>query len=188
VVLVTGSLAEWPDTILAADTPFTHPGVLHSRAELDFVKAQVAAGEEPWESAWEELRSHGISKLDWMPKPAKDVVRGPYNNPDIGGTDLMRDAAAAYSHAIQWYVTGEKPHANKAIDILSAYATTLKSVGGHDAKLLVGMVGINFVNAAEIIRLTDAGWSDRDQSQFEHLLTDVFYPIIKDFYPAANGN
>lgn len=188
VVLVTGTFAEWPSTVLAADKPFTHPGILHSRAELDFVKAQVATGEEPWKSAWEELRSHGISKLDWKPKPAQDVVRGPYNKPDIGGTDLMRDAAAAYSHAIQWYVTDEQPHADKAVEILNAYATTLKSVGGHDAKLLVGMVGINFADAAEIIRHTDAGWNDSDQKQFEHLLTDVFYPIIQDFYPTANGN
>jgi hypothetical protein len=188
VVLVTGTFAEWPSTVLAADKPFTHPGILHSRAELDFVKAQVATGEEPWKSAWEELRSHGISKLDWKPKPANGVVRGPYNNPDIGGTDLMRDAAASYSHAIQWYVTGQQAHAGKAIEILNAYATTLKSVGGHDAKLLVGMVGINFVNAAEIVRHTEAGWSDRDQQQFEHLLTGVFYPIIEDFYPTANGN
>lgn len=188
VVLVTGTLAEWPSTVLAADTPFTHPGILHSRAELDFVKAQVATSKEPWKSAWEELRSHDISKLDWKPKPAQDVVRGPYNNPDIGGTDLMRDAAAGYSHAIQWYVTGEQPHADKAIEILNAYATTLKSVGGHDAKLLVGMVGINFAGAAEIVRHTDAGWNDSDQRQFKHLLTDVFYPIMEDFYPTANGN
>ena len=188
VVLITTTLVEWPSTVLAADKPFTHPGILHSRAELDFVKAKVAAREEPWKSAWEELRSHGISKLDWKPKPAKDVVRGPYNNPDLGGTDLMRDAAAAYSHAIQWHVTGEQAHAAKAVGILNAYATTLKSVGGHDAKLLVGMVGISFANAAEIIRHTDAAWSDPDQRQFKQLLTDVFYPIIKDFYPTANGN
>ena len=188
VIFVTGALAPWPGNTLLADKPFTHPGILHSRAELDYVKAKVAEGEEPWKSAWEELRSHGISSLDWKPKPAADVVRGPYNRPDIGGTDLMRDAAAAYSHAIQWYVASEKPHADKAIDILNAYAITLKSVGGHDAKLLVGMVGINFVNAAEIIRHTQAGWSDDDQKQFEHLLRKVFYPIIKDFYPTANGN
>jgi hypothetical protein len=173
---------------LAADKSFTHPGILHSRAELDFVKSKVAEGQTPWKAASEGLRADPISKLDWKPKPAADVVRGPYNNPDIGGTDLMRDAAAAYAHALQRYVTDEKRHADKAIHILNAYATTLKSVGGHDAKLLVGMVGINFVNAAEIIRHTQAGWSDADQRQFEHLLRNLFYPIIKDFYPAANGN
>lgn len=172
----------------ALHKPFTHPGVLHSRAELDFVRAQVAGGEQPWKAAWEELRSHAISKLDWKPEPAKDVVRGAYNNPDIGGTEFMCAASAAYSHAIQWYISGAKPHADKAIEILNAYATTLESVGGHDAKLLVGMAGINFVNAAEIVRHTRAGWASDDQNQFERLLRTVFYPIIKDFYPTANGN
>ncbi len=176
---LTGSVANCS----AAEKPFTHPGILHSRAELDFVKAKVAEGEEPWKSAWEELRSHDISELDWKPNPVANVVRGPYNNPDIGGTNLMRDGAAAYSHAIQWYVTGEQPHADKAIEILNAYATTLKSIGGHDAKLLVGMVGITFANAAEILRHTQAGWSEPDQKQFERLLREVFYPSSRTSTP-----
>ena len=108
----------WAASCLGADKPFAHPGILHSRAELDFVKAKLAAGEEPWASAWEELRRHDISRLDWRPDPAANVVRGPYNRPDIGGTDLMRDGAAAYSHAIQWYVTGKQPHADKALSLI----------------------------------------------------------------------
>ena len=160
----------------AAEKPFTHPGILHSRAELDFVKAKVAKGEQPWASAWEELRSHAISKLDWKPNPVGNVVRGPYNRPDVGGTNLMRDGAAAYSHAIQWYVTGEQPHADKAIEILNAYADTLKSIGGHDARLLAGMAGITFTNAAEIIRYTDAGWNEPDQERFEDLLCNFPLP------------
>ncbi len=172
----------------AAEKPFTHPGILHSGAELDFVKAKVAEGRQPWASAWEELRSHAISELDWKPNPAANVVRGPYNKPDIGGTNLMRDGAAAYSHAIQWYITGEQPHADKAIEILSSYATTLESIGGHDARLLAGMSAITFANAAEILRHTQAGWSEPDQKRFERLLRDVFYTVIQDFYPTANGN
>ncbi len=88
---------------------------MHSRAELDFVKSKVAAGRAPWKAAWEELRGDAISKLDWKPKPAANVVRGPYNNPDIGGTDLMRDAAAAYSHAIQWYIV-EMPFTGQVVE------------------------------------------------------------------------
>ena len=181
---ITGTAASSP----AAEKPFVHPGILHSRAELDFVKARVAEGTQPWAAAWEELRSHDISKLAWKPRPVANVVRGPYNRPDVGGTSLMRDGAAAYSHAIQWYVTGKQAHADKAVEILGAYATTLESIGGHDARLLAGMTGITFTNAAEILRHTEAGWSDRDQQQFERLLREVFYPVIKDFYPSANGN
>ncbi|HUT13063.1 MAG TPA: alginate lyase family protein [Thermoguttaceae bacterium] len=183
-IILTGSTAR----CLAPEKQFTHPGILHTREELGFVKAKVAEGKEPWKSAWKELRSHSISRLDWKPNPVANVVRGVRNKPDIGGTNLMRDGAAAYAHAIQWTVTGEKAHANKAIEILNAYATSLKSVGGHDAKLLIGMAGISFANAAEILRHTQAGWGDRDQKQFERLLREVFYSGIKDFYPTANGN
>ncbi len=172
----------------AAEKAFVHPGMLHNRAELEFVKGQVAAGAEPWKSAWEQLRSHSISQLTYHPKAAADVVRGPYNRPDVGGSDMMRDASAAYCHAIQSCITGEKAHADKAIEIFGAYASTLQSVGGHDARLLVGMAGINFLNAAELIRHTDAGWKQTDRHRFERLLRGVFYPVIRDFYPTANGN
>jgi hypothetical protein len=172
----------------AAEKPFTHPGILHNRDELNFVKDKIADGAEPWNSAWEELRSHSIASTEWNPRPTADVVRGAYNKPDIGGTHLMQDGAAAYAHAIQWYITGKKAHANKAIETLNAYAITLKSVGGHDAKLLVGMAGISFTNAAEILRHSQTSWSDGDQRQFERLLREVFYPVIQDFYPTANGN
>ncbi len=184
IATLVGSLAK----CRADEKPFTHPGILHSRAELDFVKRKVAEGEEPCKSAWEELCHHGISELDWDPNPVANVVRGPYNRPDIGGTSLMRDGAAAYSHAIQWYVTGKQAHADKTIEILNAYADTLKSIGGHDARLLAGMAGITFANAAEIIRHTDAGWTEPDQERFGRLLREVFYDTIKDFYPTANGN
>jgi len=50
------------------------------------------------------------------------------------------------------------------------------------------MVGINFAGAAEIVRHTEADWSDSDRKRFEHLLTDLFYPITKDSYATANGN
>ncbi|GAB6167496.1 alginate lyase family protein [Thermostilla marina] len=167
---------------------FVHPGILHSREELEFVQAKVKAGEQPWKDAWDELRSHDFSQLDWQPRPRADIVRGPSNRPDIGGTNLIRDGASAYSHAIQWYVTGNKAHAEKAIEILDAYAKTVRSIGGHDAKLLVGMVGITYTNAAEILRHTPSGWPEESRRRFERFLREQFYAVIEDFYPSANGN
>ena len=43
-------------------------------------------------------------------------------------------------------------------------------------------------NAAELLKHTWDGWPQRDQAQFETMLRDTFYPVIKDFYPSANGN
>ena len=167
---------------------FVHPGLLHNKEELAFVKAKLAAGEEPWNSAWKQLRQSELASLDYEPNPRADVVRGPRSRPDLGSSDFTDDAGAAYTHALQWALTDKKEHAQKAIEILNAWSATLQSIGGHDAKLLVGMDGVRFCNAAELIRHSEANWSEPEQERFEKMLREVLYPTIKDFYPTANGN
>ncbi len=100
----------------------------------------------------------------------------------------MDDSVAAYTHALHWSLSGSQAHANKAIEILNDYARTLKSVEGHDARLLVGITGIHFVNAAELIAHSDAQWSLTDRERFAKMLREVLYPVIENFYPRANGN
>jgi hypothetical protein len=168
--------------------PFVHPGLLHSREEIEFVKSKIRAGESPWKEAWSALRRHALSRLDRDPRPRADVVRGPYNRPNLGANEFMEDAAAAYSQALQWCLTERAEHAERSIAILNAYAATLRSVGGHDARLLTGMAGIKYLNAAELLRHTYDGWAEADQGRFEKLLRDVLYPVIENFYPTANGN
>lgn len=169
-------------------TSFRHPGILHTQEEIGFVRRKIEAGERPWKDAWELLRAHKYASLDHKPRPWKDVVRGASNNPNRGASQFMNDGSAAYAHALQWVLAGGEAHAEKAVEILNAYAATLKSVGGHDARLLVGMAGIKYVTAAELVRHTYKGWPEKDQRKFEGLLRHVFYAVIKDFYPTANGN
>ena len=57
--------------------PFIHPGMLQSRADLDFMKQKVAAVEEPWKSAWEFLLRQSESSLEFKPQPFARVIRGP---------------------------------------------------------------------------------------------------------------
>jgi len=168
--------------------PFVHPGLLHSRAELKFIQQKIKTGQQPWKSAWEQLQSSAGASLDYTSKPRAKVVRGVRNNPNIGSSDMSSDAAAAYAHALNWSLTRKKAYATKAVEILNAWAITLESVTGHDAKLLVGMDGVAFCNAAELIRHTGAEWPGENQKQFERMLRRVFYPVIEDFYPTANGN
>ena len=170
------------------DHAFVHPGILHHRAELDFIRERVAAGDPPWAAAWDELREHRVSQQDWQPRPRAEVVRGAFNNPNLGANQLLDDGQAAYSQALQWVVTQDPAHAEKCREILDAWSAELKSVGGHDARLLVGMAGINYVGAAELLRHTCDDWHPQQQQQFERMLVDVFYETIKDFYPTANGN
>ncbi len=199
VCIICSTLSAQSPEPASKPKPFVHPGLLHSRAELDFVKQKLADGEELRVVAWEQLklgrfesrrRQRGpvAASLDYSPTPQADVVRGASNNPDIGSSEFSNDSIAAYAHALQWYMTDERPHANKSIEILNAWSQKLNSVSGHDARLLVGMAGMGYCNAAELIRHTDAGWLIEDQTRFETMLREKFYTVIQDFYPSANGN
>lgn len=167
---------------------FSHPGLLHTAEELAFVKAKIEAGEEPWKSAWVKLLDADEAELGLRPRPHEEVVRGPSNNPDIGSSQLSHDCEAAYTHAVQWCMTGNRAHAEQAVTLINAWSATFKLLSGHDTKLLSGMTGIKFCNAAELLRHTYDGWAQADQQRFETMLRDVFYEPIKDFYPTANGN
>ena len=46
-------------------------GLFNSREELDFVKAKVAAKEEPWFSALTAMRKSPAGKLDYKPNGGK---------------------------------------------------------------------------------------------------------------------
>ena len=177
LLIATSTLAE-----------FRHPGIAHTRASIDFVKTKIAAEQEPWASAWKVVQASRYVDLDWKPRPRAHVERGPYNNPNIGSSEFSADAMAAYQHALSWSLSRKEVHAHKAAEILNAWSETLQSISNHDARLLVGMEGYKFCNAAELLKHTWDGWAPTDQAQFGEMLKDVFYPVIKDFYPSANGN
>jgi parallel beta-helix repeat protein len=184
LLLATLPAAQSQSTNLA----FVHPGLLQTRQDLEFMKQKVAAGQEPWRTVWEHLLSQRYSALDFEPKAIAHVIRGPYGNPSVGDRDLMNSAKAAYSHALQWVVTGDKAHAQKAIAVINAWSAVLADFHENDAKLLAGWTGHDFCNAAEILRYTGAEWEPRDLEQFKRMLLTVYYPLIKDFFPEANGN
>jgi parallel beta-helix repeat protein len=172
----------------AQPKPFVHPGILQTRADLDLMKSKIRENEQPWKGAWERLLSQSYSSLKFVPKPAEHVIRGPFGRPSIGSNELIASANAAESHALQWYVTGNKAHAAKVIEIFNAWSPILNDFQQNDAKLLAGWTGHQLLAAAEIIRYTDAGWLQTDIDQFKKMILGVYYPLIKDFYPDANGN
>src|SRR5687768_587201 len=76
--------------------PFQHPGMLHTAADLRFIREKIKRGEEPWNTAWNNLLADKIADPMVHPAPVKQVIRGPYNKPDIGSSSLGRDSGAAY--------------------------------------------------------------------------------------------
>src|ERR1700759_2641815 len=105
--------------------PFVHPGIMQTRKDLEFMKAKVAAGEEPWKTAWDNLLRQPISSLSFQANPVAHIARGSFGRASNGDRDLIASANAAYSHALQWYITGKKEHARKAIKVIRAWAPVL---------------------------------------------------------------
>ena len=175
-------------SIAPAAEPFVHPGILHTREQLRFMKEKVEAQAYPWAAAWDSLRSGRGSTLDFTPEPFAHVVRGPYGRPSIGDRQLSSSARAAYSHALQWAITHDQTHADKAIEILNAWSNVLWTFQDNDAKLLAAWTGDDFCNTAEILRYTDSGWKEQDIEQFERMLRTVYYPLLERFFSRANGN
>jgi hypothetical protein len=175
------------EPVPTVQTAFQHPGILHSKADLDRMKSMVAAGTEPWKSGFEKLRSDTQSQPDWKLRgPFEIVVREAKK--EKGNTELARDGNAAYQNALMWYITGDEAHAKKAIEILNAWPPVLKQIDGQDKELAASLYGFKYVNAAEIIRHTHNGWAPADIKQFEGMMRNVFYATIKDFATFANGN
>ncbi|HEY4415048.1 MAG TPA: alginate lyase family protein [Verrucomicrobiae bacterium] len=167
---------------------FVHPGMLQNQQDLAFVKQAITKGQEPWKTAWRHLCAENNSSLNFEPKPFVHVIRGSYAHPNIGGQELEDSAHAAYSQALQWVVTGDQQHAQKAIAIINAWSYTLWDFQGNDAKLLAAWSGHVFCNAAEILRRPNSGWQEKDVDQFKRMLLTVYYPLLKNYFPEANGN
>jgi arabinogalactan endo-1,4-beta-galactosidase len=166
---------------------FKHPGLLHAQGDLDRMKPMVEQGVEPWKGGFEKLRAHPQSQSDWR-------VRGPFERVSRGAgqelhrTELAQDGNAVYQNALMWAITGDKAHAQKAVEILNAWSGTLKEIVGRDKELAASLCGFKYVNAAEIIRYTYDGWAPAEVERCETMLKGIFYPVIKDFATFANGN
>lgn len=165
---------------------FIHPGIDMTSADLAYMKGQVVKDVQPWKDAFERMKNG--HKTDAVITPFAHVQRGPYGKPNIGGGELSRNATQAYDYALMWYITDDKKYADKAISILNAWSGVLRDFDYNDAKLLAGWTGHQICNAAEILRYTQSGWKKEDIDSFTRMLLTVYYPLMRYYYPQANGN
>ncbi|POX40643.1 hypothetical protein C3486_12630 [Streptomyces sp. Ru73] len=171
----------------AAPAAFTHPGVLVSRGQLDFVREKVNSGAEPWKSAYDRMKASKYAALDRTPKPRAVVECGSYSDPDYGCTDEREDALAAYTDALIWYVSRDERYAKKAIALMDAWSGTIEDHTNSNAPLQTGWAGSSWPRAAEIIRYTYDGWAQDKADRFKTMLRDVYLPtVLKGSH--SNGN
>ncbi|MDH2426867.1 alginate lyase family protein [Sphaerisporangium sp. TRM90804] len=171
----------------AAPATFTHPGVLVSRPQLDFVRTQVNAGAQPWRAAYDQMMASQYASLSRTPKPRAVVECGSYSNPNLGCTEERQDAIAAYTLALAWYITRDSRYADKAIQIMDAWSAVITDHTNSNAPLQTGWAGSSWPKAAEIIRYTYTGWPATAVNRFATMLRDVYLPEVING-SNSNGN
>ncbi|WP_307830979.1 alginate lyase family protein [Nucisporomicrobium flavum] len=160
----------------ASTAAFSHPGVLVSRAQLDFVKGRVAAKAQPWLAAYDQMKSSRYASLTRTPKPRATVECGSYSNPNNGCTDEREDAIAAYTDALTWYITGDAAYARKSIELMDAWSATIRNHTNSNAPLQTAWAGSVWPRAAEIIKHAYGTWPN--QARFAAMLRDVYLPVV----------
>ncbi len=172
-----------------ASDAFVHPGLLHTQADFARMAEKVAAQESPWIDGWNRLIANSHASLSWTPHPLAEIHRNDGTNPDNSMT-FADDVAAAYACALRWKVSGEKAYADKAVEILNAWSSTLTAItwsdGHYDGFLVAGIQGYQIANAAEIMR-TYSGWAPADFSRFQAMMLSVFYPMLSGTFTTTSS-
>ncbi|MFH9352507.1 alginate lyase family protein [Kitasatospora sp. NPDC017646] len=180
--------ARTPAAATRGAAAFQHPGVLVGARQLEFVKAKLATGAQPWTSALAGLRTSKYASLAWQPEPRATVECGSSSHPDNGCSDERDDSMAAYAQALQWVLTGDQRYADKAISIMDAWSGVIRQHTNTNAPLQTGWSGNNWARAAELIRHTGAGWSAGSVDRFATMLRTVYVPLLTPGSPRKNGN
>ena len=167
------------------DRGFIHPGGLHTQADFDRIKQQLADGDTKVTQAYNVLKTAAYAQSSAGTNPLETIVRGGGNGENY--LHAARGAAIAYQNALRWKIEGNKACANHAVDVLMKWCNTTKVVTGNsDARLAFGLYGYEFAQAAELMRDYE-GWKREDFAKFQRWMLDLWYPGCIGFLRGRNG-
>lgn len=154
-----------------AQAEMLHPGGWHTQSDLHRIRENVAAGREPWKSAWEALKKSdaGVNTKARVSEVVTD------------GYAIQRDGHAAYVLAIKWVASGDLSYARTAIQLINDWTGTVKTVANEPMRN--GLGSNQMANAAEILRYGfngAAGWEPAEVARCQAFFKNVIYPHVKD--------
>lgn len=150
---------------------FVHPGIPLTTNDLDDVRNNL--GNYPWSQGYAALLAERQASTNY-------VMAGPFGlvsrSPDINLSAWGSDITAIWDLARMWYFTKDNNYAQKAHDILLAWANTMTNFGGSEAPLALGDASAAFGNGADILRGTWPGWTAADTLAVSNLFAKVYLP------------
>ncbi len=141
-------------------------------ADLDRMKAKVAAGEHPWIDSFQALCNESRAQSTWEAHPRASM------NENRQGASA--DANAAYFNTIRWYITGDKQYADCAVRICNAWSGKVNYVADTFEDGLMGIPSYEFAVVGELLRVYP-GWAPEDFAKFKNMLSVYVYPTCHNF-------
>ncbi|MBN2377984.1 MAG: alginate lyase family protein [Sedimentisphaerales bacterium] len=156
---------------------FDHPGGLHSEKQLN--KMRLIIFEEPGTQAYNRLIDQAKKLLSSIPQPMANY-NVPYfywnkKTPSPVKDKLSKDAFAAYTLALAYQLEkneSKSSYADKAIEILNAWADTNRRITGFDGDLTACYCGVPMVHAAELLT-NYQNWFQQDREDFKKWLSNT---------------
>lgn len=163
---------------------FIHPGGLHTQADFDRIKQQLADGNKKVTEAMNKLRMAEYAQPTTATYPTETIVRGGSGENYI---NTCRGAAIAYQNALRWKIEDNQACAKHAVEVLMKWCNTTKNVtGSSDQFLAFGLYGYQFAQAAELMRDYE-GWKPADFEKFKQWMLNIWYQGSIDFLRRHNG-
>ena len=178
---------------------FTHPGLLHTAADIERVKANLSV--EPFKSAYAQLESTSAATPAGASEILKrmDQANWAETYADYGNfSHAAKDAQLAYQLALRYQLKGSNAAANAAVAILNDWATNCKGVLRISGKnytnnspdpneYLLCIQAYQFANAAELLR-DYTGWQAADFIKFKEWMRSTFADLAYQFLENHHGN
>ena len=150
---------------------------MHPLKQINYVKKQIKAQQEPYYSAYLQLIHDADSILKATHHALVDFsVPGFYIKPEehrANSLALQQDAFAAYCSALAYILSGKKEYGEKACYFLNAWAFTNKKYSERDGVLVMAYSGSGLLMAAEIMS-DDKLWNKEDKEDFRKWVKHIY--------------
>lgn len=167
----TTDIDTWPLPTVEMEYPnvFTHPGVAWNQADIDRWRDIVATAHQPQYAGFEKLRDDKRSQANYkLNGPYAEIYAGDNDQLPVIMNQYADDFAAACQCAIMFAATGQKPFADKAMEVIRGYSKMTRPVfsargAGLDHILVIGNLCVKLVYATELMHcLPGSGMTEQD--------------------------